>query len=193
MFQVINGITNMTVGTHALSLERVLKLSHSVSYMQHSFVFAFAENNIFATPLSRLMAPFHASLWISILLLLIIAILVILLTKQLTEFQRHFIIGGRMNRTPITNMLTSLIGNNIANRSISTINFSTFARTLTLLWIFFSLIVRNAYQGSLYEYFQNQRIESPFDTVEKVRDSNVTIHLMKPATIFIPDTFDKRR
>lgn len=184
----------MTVGTHALSLERVLRMSHSVSYMQHSFVFAFAENSIFATPLSRLMAPFHASLWISILLLLIIAILVILLTKQLTEFQRHFIIGGRMNRTPIINMLTSLIGNNIANRRIiNTTNFSTFARTLTLLWIFFSLVVRNAYQGSLYDYFQNQRIESPYDTVEKVRDSNVTIHLMKPATLFIPDTFDKRR
>lgn len=77
--------------------------------MQHSFVFTFAENNIFVTPLARLMAPFHASLWISILLLLIISIFVILLTKQLTKFQRHFLIGGRMNRTPITNMLTSMI------------------------------------------------------------------------------------
>lgn len=162
--------------------------------MQHSIVFSYAESDVFATPLARLMAPFHKSLWISILLLLIIAIFIILLTKQLTKFQRHFIIGGRMNRTPIINMFTSMIGNNIGNqRIVNTTHFSTFARSLTILWIFFSLVVRSAYQGSLYEHFQNERINTPYDTVEKVRDSNVTIHLRNTAEIFIPDGFDKQR
>lgn len=87
-----------------------------------------------------------------------------------------------------------MIGNTIANRRIvNATNFSVLARTLTLLWIFFAFIVRNAYQGSLYEYFQNKRIESPYDTVEKVRNSNDTIHLLDPAIAFIPDGFDKRR
>lgn len=99
-----------------------------------------------------------------------------------------------MNRTPIINMLTSMIGNNIANRRIiHTTNFSTFARTLTILWIFFSLVVRSAYQGSLYQHFQNQRTNSPHDTVEKVLNSNVTIHLLDPAVAFIPDGLDKHR
>lgn len=87
-----------------------------------------------------------------------------------------------------------MIGNNITNRRIvNTTNFNTFARTLTLLWFFFSLIVRNAYQGSLYEHFHNQRIASPYDTVEKVRNSNVTIHLLDPGILFILDGFDHQR
>lgn len=184
----------MTIGTHALSLDRVRLLSFSCSYMQHSFIFAFADDNLFETPLARLMAPFHDWVWISVLLLVIISILIILITKNLPRKHRHFIIGGYLNRTPIINMLNGLIGNVIPNRRMGNRQFfSTFARTLTILWLFFWLIVRNAYQSSLYEYFQSHRKHLPYDTVEKVRKSNATIHLFSNAVTFIPEGFDFSR
>lgn len=179
----------MTVGTHALTTERVSMLSYSRFYMQHSFIFAFAENSIFESPLARLLAPFQGMVWISIFLLIMISILIVLLTKRLTRYDRHIIIGGHVNRTPIINMLNGMIGNVIpVYRMVGTVT-----RTLTISWIFFWLIVRSAYQGSLYNYFQGQPINSPYDRVDKVRNSNDTIHMMNAAVNLIPECFDTRR
>lgn len=95
-----------------------------------------------------------------------------------------------MNRTPILNLINVLIGNVIPNRIMRGNDFTVFARTLTILWIFFWLIIRNAYQGSLYESLQSQRVNSPFDTVEKVRMSNAKINIISTAVSLIPDGFN---
>lgn len=182
----------MTVGTYALSKERSLQMSFTHGYLQHSLVFAFKEN--YALPLTRLLAPFQTSVWISILLLMAVAIFLILLTKQLSPRHRHFIIGGRVNRTPILNMINSLMGNVISNRQMTHWTyFGTFARTLTMLWLFFWLVVRNSYQGSLYEFLQSQRIESPFETVEKVKMSDAKINLSSAFSPFLPEGFSRDR
>lgn len=162
--------------------------------MQHSFIFAFSQSDLFATPLARLMAPFQGYVWISITCLISISIIVILMTKKLSTKHRHFIIGGRKNRTPVLNMMNALIGNVIPNRKMAHRKyFGTFARTLTILWIFFWLIVRNSYQGSMYEFLQSQRVKSPYDTVEKVRSSNVNIYMATTAANLIPDGFNSAR
>lgn len=192
--QVLDGNANITIGTYVPTLERINLMSYSVSYMQHSFIFAFSQNDLFATPLARLMAPFQNYVWISITFLISISIVVILLTKMLPTKQRHFIIGGHVNRTPILNMMNALIGNVIPNRRLAHRKyFGTFARTLTILWIFFWLIVRNSYQGSMYEFLQSQRVKSPYDTVEKVRSSNVNIYMASPAANLIPVGFNCAR
>lgn len=179
----------MTVGTHALTSERAALFYYSRSYMQDSFIFTFAECNVFESPLSRLLAPFQTTVWISILLLLLMSTFILLLTKMLSKRNRHLIIGGQMNRTPIINMLNGMLGNMIPVRAM----FGRFVRTLTILWIFFWLIVRNAYQGSLYDHFQSQRINSPYDKIDKVRNSNATIHMFSAAVDLIPDGFNSQR
>lgn len=166
-------------------------MANSISYMHHSFIFAFSQRDLFATPLARLMAPFQGCVWISIACLIIISIVAILLTKKLSAKQRHFIIGGHLNRTPILNMMNALIGNVIPNQQMTKFQyFGVFARTLTILWIFFWLIVRNSYQGAMYEFLQSQRVNSPYDTVDKVRVSpDVNIYLMGTAVNLVPDGF----
>lgn len=99
-----------------------------------------------------------------------------------------------MNRTPILNMITSLLGNVIANPIMSNWKyFGTFARTLTMFWFIFWIVVRNSYQGSLYEFLQSQRIESPYDTVEKVKMSNVKINLTIVLATLLPAGISKER
>lgn len=182
----------MTIGTYALTMDRVNVMAYSQSYMKHAFIFAYAESTQLVTPLARLMAPFQGYVWLSIALLLAISVLVILLTKNLPKSQRHFIIGGRMNRTPILNMINAIIGNVISNPRMShKMYFGTFARTLLILWIFLWLIIRNSYQGSMYEYLQSQRAQSPYDTVEKVRTSNVKINIISTAIELVPEGFKR--
>lgn len=184
----------MTVGTYAPSLERFMVMANTHSYIQSSFVFAFAQSTKNTTPMSRLLEPFQDNLWISIGILLIISMVIILLLKKLPERQRHFIIGGQVNRTPILNMWTALMGNVIPNPRMTQIQyFGVFARTLCLLWIFFWLVVRSSYESSLYEFLQSQRVKSPYDSIEKVRLSNVKIYIISTAVPFIPDVFDRER
>lgn len=118
-------------------------MANSLSYMQSGFVFAFNPILIRASPLWKIMAPFQLDVWISIAVLLTISILTIILSRRLSIRQRHFIIGGTMNRTPIMNMLSVLIGNTIPNPKL------VFARTLAILWIFFWLVVRNRFVYNL--------------------------------------------
>lgn len=184
----------MTIGTYALSLERVAVMSFARSYMQHAIVFAFADNSKYSTPTRQLFAPFQDYVWISIASILIVSIFFILLSKKLSTHQRHFIIGGRMNRTPIMNMLNALIGNVIPNQMMAQPQyFSNFARFLTILWLLFWLIVRNSYQGSLYESLQSHRTQLPYDTVENVKRAGVTIHVISGAEGLIPEGFDSKK
>lgn len=191
---VLDGDANMTVGTYALSVERVNAMAYTKSYSQTAFIFAFKESIELVTPLARLMSPFQDIVWISIAFLLIVSTFIILLTKKLSLRQRHFIIGGHINRTPILNMVNALIGNAISNpRMAHGQSFGVFSRTLCILWLFFWLVVRNSYQGSLYETLQNQRVKSPFDAVEKVRMSNANIYIISTAINLIPEGFNTER
>lgn len=169
-------------------------MSYSKSYSQNAFRFAFKESEELAEPITRLMSPFEVSLWVSIAILLIVSISAILLTKKLPLRQRHYIIGGRMNRTPILNMMNALMGNAISNpRMARERSFGLFTRLLFLIWIFFWLIVRNSYQGSLYETLQSQRVESPFDTIEKVQKSRANIYVTAVEVNLVPEEFDRNR
>lgn len=169
-------------------------MSYTHSYVDQTIVFAFLESNVFVTPLTRLLKPLHEFVWISVLLLISVSVLIILLTKKLPPRQRHFIIGGRMNRTPILNMLSSLIGNSLGNpRMAQSVYFGTFARTLAMLWILFWLIVRNAYQGALYEHFESQRIKSLYDSIEKIENAYIRINTPRPSVAFLSENINRER
>lgn len=184
----------MTLGSYTLSNDRVRLMATSSPYMQTSLVFVYPRPRKFSTSMWALIAPFQDNIWFSIALLLIVSILVILLTKWLPRRQRHFIIGGQMNRTPILNMLAVVIGSMVPNpRMGRQQNFGVFARTLFIFWVFFWLIVRNSYQGSLFTFLQSQRENSPYDTVKKVQMSSVAINLMRMAGDLLPDEFDRSR
>lgn len=99
-----------------------------------------------------------------------------------------------MYRTTIINMFNVLIGNAIPNPEMQRRQyFGVFARTLAILWIFFWLIVRNSYIGSLFQFLQDQRGFLPYDTVARVRESNVRIFSFSTTVSLIPDDFGYER
>lgn len=152
--------------------------------------FAYILNEDTLTPLEKLLAPFGTRLWFSLAILIASAIIIILLTKRLKSVRRHFVIGGHINRTPILNMINSLLGGSIANPRMegSQKYFGTFARTLAMLWFIWSLILRGSYQGALYNFLQHQVFSSPYDTIYKILHSDCKIIIMKSA-IFSLDEY----
>lgn len=172
--QVIDRTANMIIGVQGLTPDRVMVMMYTKSFTQHSIVFTYTDSFEHFTPLARLMAPFQGCLWISFAIVLSFAIVVILISKKLTTRQRHFVIGGRVNRTPILNMLNVVIGNAAHMHYLG-----AFSRTLLLLWILFCFIIRNSYQGSLYEFLVSN-INRP---VHKIK-LNVILIVAKPTRKF---------
>lgn len=133
--------------------------------------------------ISKLLAPFDHFLWLTLGLCLLAAISIILLLKQLGGARRHFVVGGRANRTPIFNMMIVLLGGGIANpRMVANIRyFGTFARTLTMVWFLGTLVLRGSYQGALFGFLQRQVIVSPYETIAQIFNSDCNLIIMSTA------------
>lgn len=155
----------------------------SQSYFQVGLAFAILPSEDISTPMEKLLAPFTTHLWESTVLCVTLAVIVILITKTMSRRWRHFVIGGRVNRTPILNMWNSFLGGGIGNPIFSMARYlSTFARTLLLIWSTGCLVLRGSYQGALYDFMQREEFSSPLDTISKINDSDCNLIVMSTAT-----------
>lgn len=180
--KVNSGKANLTTGGYGASVHLSNFFSLSVPYIQSSLGFAFRENEV-DSPLTRLTAPFEADIWLMVNGILMISILLILLSKKLSRQWRHFIIGGRRNRTPILNMWNAVMGGPVLNPRMKHLkSFGTFARTLLLLWIMLWFVIRQSYQGALYKFLQRHQYSSAYDTLEKILESDCKV-LVPPHTM----------
>lgn len=178
---MFDGKANLTTGGYGASQRLWMVFSLSVPYVQSSLGFAFRERED-QSHLARLTAPFQVHIWHIIIGLLIVSIVIILLTKKLPRQWRHFVIGGRRNRTPILNMWNTVLGGPICNpKMIYRRAFGTFARTLLILWIMLWLVIRSSYQGALYDFLQRHQFSNAYDTIEKITKSNCKL-LVAPYT-----------
>lgn len=179
----MTGEANLTVGTYAYSVYGNLFFPPSYPYLQLRLGFSISMGSDIQSPIDKLLAPFDAFLWLSLGLCLFVAIALILLSKQLGQIRRHFVIGGRSNRTPIYNMTILLLGGGIGNpRMIANIKyFGTFARTLTMVWFLVTLVLRGSYQGALFGFLQRQVIASPYETITKIFRSDCKLIIMSSA------------
>lgn len=190
---VFNGEAAVTIGGYLLTKQRSKLFSTTAHYLQASFGFCYKEVDAYNS-ITRLMAPFRYRIWLMSGAFLLLSSLIILLTKKLNKRKRHFLIGGHMNRTPILNLWTTVLGNPISNpKMLKRQNFGTFARTLTILWIMHWLIIRNAYQGALYTHLQANRLTSDYDTIDKIRKSDCKIMVPPSAYNFIRHMFNANR
>lgn len=155
----------------------------SLSYVQVALGFAVLPSEDISTPLQKLLAPFTMHLWLDTAALIIMAVIVILITKKMTRRLRHFIIGGYLNSSPILNMWNGLLGGSIGNPRFAKARFlSTFARSLLMIWLMCSLILRGSYQGALYDFLKREILSSPLDTIAKINQSDCNLVIMSTAT-----------
>lgn len=86
------------------------------------------------------------------------------------------------------------LGGNIANPRMRYLRyFGTFSRTLTMVWMLSFLILRNAYQCSLYDFLHTQKVASPLDTIEGIKNSDVDIIIDRNGLSFMEQFFDRER
>lgn len=173
----MNQTLNLAIASLPQTLERYTHLTVSDMYAVGYHRFAIPNTVYNVSSIEKLLLPFTPSVWLITIVYLFFAFVLILLTKLLKRRFRHFIIGGRMNRTPILNMFNILLGGSVTNSMMTNLRyFGTFARTIMMIWILSTLILRNSYQGSLFNHLRFSESISPYDTIAKILKSDIPIY-----------------
>ncbi|CAD7090643.1 unnamed protein product [Hermetia illucens] len=149
------GEANLTLGWLTITKERLaLHLLPSVIYMTAEMILIAPEPAPFG-PMELLLLPLDSSVWVIILALLTSSVPIAYLLKNTNNRWRNFIFG-RNNRTPITNLLSIWV-----NGWVPTLPKRNFARTLIVLLILSSMVVRSAYQGSVFKFLRSDKRHKP--------------------------------
>ncbi|KAG5684044.1 hypothetical protein PVAND_013296 [Polypedilum vanderplanki] len=124
------------------------------------------------TSLEKFFIPFRLDLWVSLIIVLFLAVFVIAILKHKLKRFRNFIIGSNIN-DPFNELLTAFIGG-----SSHKLPRRNFARYLLMIFILFCLVMRSVYIGGLFKYLQSNEKISPFKTIKDLvaRDYKLYSH-----------------
>lgn len=125
------------------------------------------------TALEKLFFPFHIRVWICSCVTIVIAMVVIIMLKLTPRTYRYFVIG-KSNDMPFFNMLNVCLGGTISAHNSPSRNF---ARSVLLIWLLSTLILRNAYQGKLFHNLRSNQHNLPYFRLDELYESDMKLYL----------------
>lgn len=175
---------NISIGAVAFDLRRLQFFSASFPYFHSALLFAIPNGKPFTT-FEKLFLPFKYIIWSCIASLFAIGFIVIVSLKWCSKAeQRKFIVGAK-NRTPYINMINICLGG-----SVTTSPKRNFARYVLIVWLIGCIILRNAYQGSLFDVLRKLKTTPPKDTLDAMVDANYSLY-MRPNLFYLFDNITK--
>lgn len=153
IFKIGDDDANLTVGAIILTTNRAKIYSRSYTHFYGSLLYAIPNGRPYSS-LEKLVFPFRYKIWSLIGLVFLIAVVVMFILKLMPKNKREFVVGK--STSPIFNMISIFLGGAINLYKVPVRNF---ARTIFLMWLFFSLVVRNAYQviGNINRFFSFEK------------------------------------
>lgn len=154
------------------SVNTMERSSHFTATFPHHHVPVVITNvlSIPFTSIQRLLLPFQLTVWIIFICTLAFAFSVIYIILICCGDRQSFVFG-RANHAPFLNTINISLGGSVMRPPTR-----NFARTLLAFWLFGTLILRNSYQGALFEFLHSQKSAEALDTLEKLNDYNRPIY-----------------
>lgn len=73
--------------------------------------------------------------------------------------------------------------------SLNHLPMRSFARTMLLIWLLSTLILRNAYQGKLFDYLRGDQRMAPLFNLDDLYESDLELHVFDSYYQNIVDNF----
>lgn len=140
--------TEIVIGSYFIRDELLEVFDSSTPYL-NIIVFLIISPAKKLSGFEKLLSPFQSIVWIVLLLTFLFGVAVILIIEFKFKNQRSFFYGERVNE-PITNMFLALIG-----LPLVVLPKRNFSRFLLMMFLLLTLVLRSAYQGSLYKFLQS--------------------------------------
>lgn len=160
------------VGCLAITHERNYWLKAGIAHYISEILLVVPAGRPF-TAFEKLFRPFRVEIWFLITLFLITGSLTIGFLQCYSRDVRDFVFGHG-NTAPVLNMMNIFYGGALSHSPKR-----NFARTLLLLWILFCFVIRNLYQGSLFQYLQRAMNHKPLETMDEIHRSGIPYLMME--------------
>ncbi|XP_055858450.1 uncharacterized protein LOC129920930 [Episyrphus balteatus] len=168
--QIKDRDVDIIVGGFVDSVEGRFGFSPTGQYHNSAFRYIVRGKN-YLSSLDRLAKPFSKQTWILVAGFLVVTIVFTSVLK-LVRLKIYQIIFGEENQNPVTNILAICLG-----YSVSRIPRRNFARFILLQMLILTLVLRNAYQGSLYDAFRMDKFAQIPSGLNDLNKWNYTILL----------------
>jgi hypothetical protein len=119
----------------------------------------------------KLLLPFDLYVWILLILTCSLSLGTICVVNRASEAVRDFVFGRNVH-DPTLNLARIFFGlgqNILPGRN--------FARFITMMFIIFSLIIRTAWQGKMFEFMQRDMTKPEVKSIEEMIEKNFTFYL----------------
>ena len=146
-------------------------MSSTKAYHSSNLVWVLAPDEPL-TPHQRLFKPFQPEIWYLLLLSTCIGIGFAIVVEWKFKIARHFVFGKEV-RTPILDWFNSSLGG-----SMRRLPRRNFARIMLGLFLIFSLILRNAYTGTLFHFVKTHAKNQKIKTIDDMIDRNYTFAVL---------------
>lgn len=167
------GQVNLTMFAAVNTVERSTEFTSSFPYAYSSVVYTIPPGPPYS-PLEKLILPFEKYVWLWIVICTGAAYIAIkCVSGGCSKKGRSFVFGPK-NRTPFLNYINILLGGAITFGPIR-----NFARTIFLIWLLGSLVLRSSYTGAMFSFIQSQRSAIEIHSLEQLVKYNFSIYSSK--------------
>lgn len=147
-------------------------ITPSIAYFYAPWVLMIPAGSPF-TPFEKLLRPFNVNSWIAVFVLFIIAVFVITIVSFSSIKVRNEVFGSN-NRHPYLNIVEVFLGGTLNIKNLPTKNF---ARTLLMVFILYSLVIRTIYQGCLVKNLQSEDRKPSVSSIDEMLQKDFKLYL----------------
>lgn len=163
---------NFTMFAAVNTVERSKEFTSSFPYAYSSVVYTIPNGPPYS-PLTKLVLPFEKNVWLWIVVCTGMAFITItFISGCCAKKWRDFVFGSK-NQTPFLNYINIMLGGAITAVGSPVRNF---ARTIFLIWLLGSLILRSSYQSALFRFIQSQKSAIEIHSLEQLVKYNFSIY-----------------
>jgi hypothetical protein len=119
----------------------------------------------------KLLLPFDVYVMVMIVVTFVAAFTTILIISYTNDTIRNFVFGRNV-RSPVLNVVRIFFGD-----SQTILPRRNFARFLLIVYLFYCLIIRTAWQGKLFEFLQKEIRKRQVTSTDEMVETGMEIHL----------------
>lgn len=171
MAMVINNEADLTLGMYTITYLRSLFMTSSEFYYSVPFVLIIPPG-IPLSSFEKLFEPFQLAVWLLLLVVFITAFSVVTLVKCQSMTIRNYVFGER-NKAPYLNILSGFTG-----VSMPLLPRKSFARTLLMIFLLFSIVKRTLYQAGLFQFIQADDRKKEVQSIDEIVERNFRVYML---------------
>lgn len=166
-----NGSADMTICDMWVTQNRAKYFDATTPYFNDDIIFVMPPRSEL-TSVEKLIYPLDRETWIFLIICFAVGYLVIFIVSFQSKSVKDFVFGEH-EKYPYLNMFNTFLGGNQSR--LPTRNF---ARFILLVFLGFSLVIRTAYQGAMYQFMQSDKKYKEPQTIAELIELNYRFHVL---------------